>query len=97
VLYGFDPASGLHLIAREGRLFEVAPGDLRTVSTILFAGNAGTGDGRPIGINNAGEVVFRLTFTDGSSGIFLTGVPEPAALLTLLGAFLILRRRPHLR
>src|SRR5258706_1988982 len=43
-LWGYDPASGLHPIAAIGQSLEVAPGDVRTISDLLFQTGAGTGD-----------------------------------------------------
>jgi hypothetical protein len=77
----------LQLIARTGDLLELAPGDSRTISELAFAGATGNGDGRASGFNNAGHVAFRATFTDGSSGIFVSNavaVPEPSTFLLLL-------------
>jgi hypothetical protein len=81
---GFDPASGLHLIAREGQAVEVAPNDFRVFSAIFHNGGAATGEGRPISINDSGQVGFTLLFTDGSSGIFLTAVPGPSSVLLFI-------------
>jgi hypothetical protein len=72
----------LTLIARTGDTIELAPGDVRTVSDLTFMTNAsgpirsGLEDGRPAGFNDAGQVAFAATFTDGSSGIFVTIGPD---------------------
>jgi len=83
-LWVYDPASGVHYIARIGDLFEVLPGDSRTIGSFSFASN---------GLNDAGELALKLGFTDGSSGIFLTNVPEPAILMAIASSALVLRRR----
>ena len=68
-----SPAGVWTLIIRAGDLFEVAPGDFRTVGVngLTFAGVSGGEDGRPTGFNDAGQLAFRATFTDGSSGLFV--------------------------
>ena len=85
----------MQLIARRGDLLEVAPGDFRTISGLNlvngFSLDSGTGnsDGRPSGFNNLGQLAFQASFTDGSSGIFvsnLVAVPEPDAAASMLGS-----------
>jgi hypothetical protein len=96
-LYLFDPILGPVMIAREGNLFDVGGGVFRTIADegIQFA--AGRNDDTINGLSNNGTLVFRLTFTNGSSGIFTANVPvpEPAALsLLALGTTVLhLRRR----
>jgi hypothetical protein len=94
-LWGYDPDSGVHLIARAGDAFEVAPGDIRTISGLSIPINAGTGDGRPNSLNDSGQLAVTFRFTDGSSGVFLTGVPEPSsiALVSIITATLLSSRR----
>jgi len=96
-----DPSGVLKLIARTGDMLDVDDGlgtDFREISGLSFAGNTGNGDGRPSGFNNLGQLAFLTTFTDGTSGIFvsnLVAIPEPSTLL--LGALatmgVLLKRR----
>ncbi|MCA9278062.1 MAG: hypothetical protein H6815_04650 [Phycisphaeraceae bacterium] len=68
------PVSRVEIIARLGDTIEVAPGDMRTISGIAFADgngfNAGGTDGRPSMLQDNGAIVYRLDFTNGTSGIF---------------------------
>jgi hypothetical protein len=89
---------GLKLIVREGDLFDVDPGigvDNRTILSITFTKGSGGEDGRGLSFNDAGLLVFGLSFTDGSSGVFTASlpIPEPALLGLALPALLMLRRR----
>ncbi|MEZ6191242.1 MAG: hypothetical protein R3C45_08120, partial [Phycisphaerales bacterium] len=77
-IFATDLAGTLHLIAREGDLFDVNPdpliADNRTISLLNFVGNSGGSDGRATGLNNAGQLVFRLVFTDGTQGVFVASI-----------------------
>lgn len=92
-----DEAGELHLLVRAGDLIEVAPGDVRQIRSIPTGVTAweisGGDDGRPIILNDQGEVALRLSFTDESSGIFVISIPEPLAITLLPATALLLRRR----
>jgi hypothetical protein len=84
-LWATDRAGELQLIARTGDLLEVAPGDFRTIRLPFFDPSngisTGNSDGRPSFFNNRGQLAFAATFTDGSSGIFVSNrvaIPEPS-------------------
>jgi hypothetical protein len=88
-LFISDPALGGRLIAREGGPFDVGSGDFRTITGIDFL--EGRSNNASTGLSNDGTLAFRLTFTDGTSGIFTaTIVPEPDALPLLAFAGLTL-------
>jgi hypothetical protein len=98
------PDGAMELIAQSGDVFDLGGGDLRTIfSLTLYSGtiltSSGGEDGRPMAFNDAGQLTFRMTFTDGASGVFLAAVPEPAAwgLFGLggaaAGAWCLARRR----
>ena len=59
-----DAQNRLTLVARVGALFQVRPGDERTVHSIAASR-----------IDEDGQVVLRLEFSTGTSGIFIAGLP----------------------
>ncbi|MEZ6193654.1 MAG: hypothetical protein R3C45_20620 [Phycisphaerales bacterium] len=79
-IWATDIDGNLHLVLREGSLFDVSDDplieDLRTVSSMGM--HVGTEDGRPVGFNNAGQIALLLTFTDGTSGVFVANIGLPA-------------------
>ena len=102
-LWAQSTTGDLKLIAREGDLLEVAPGDFRTIDFLLFASGVGDDEGRARGLNDQGQIAFHARFTDGSGGVFVSNVvaiPEPSAsdltvcaLLVVIGIFLVARRQ----
>jgi hypothetical protein len=79
-IWAQDLQGSLRLIVREGDLLEVAPGDVRTVSSADIIINSGGEDGYASSFNDLGQLAFWASFTDGSSGAFvsnLVAVPEP--------------------
>lgn len=91
-IWGQDRSGRLRLVAREGDLLEVAPGDVREIEQLLFASAAGGGDGRATGVNDFGQVAFGAIFTDRTSGVFVSTaltIPELGAS-TLLWTALVL-------
>ena len=88
ILFAGLPGS-LTQIVREGDLIDVDAGlgiDLRTVASagIGFLAASGGQDGRGMSFNDNGLLAYRLTFTDNSTGIFMSSLtaeaPEPAAV-----------------
>lgn len=80
-LWVHDQSGDLRLVLREGDTVEVQPGDFRIVSGyVLTFLRSGGQDGKKEILNDAGQLVLTLAFTDGSSGIFITTVPEPSSL-----------------
>jgi hypothetical protein len=99
-IWAEDVLGELHLIARMGDLLEVAPNDFRTIVAMdlfgTFTGGFGNESGYSSGFNERGQVAFSASFTDGTSGIFvsdLVAVPEPSAFFLLsIGSASLLRR-----
>jgi hypothetical protein len=61
----------LKLIARKGQAIEVAPGSTKTIASLSL--NSGTNeDGHGSAFSDRGELAFAATFTDGSSGVFVS-------------------------
>jgi len=86
-IWAEDRQRELFLIAREGELLEVEPGDFRTIESLSFLGGTGNDDGRQSAFNDLGQLAFQARFTDGTEGIFvsnLVAVPEPSNLLLIL-------------
>lgn len=97
------PAVGELMIAREGDLFDVGGGDFRTIAAggtgIFFVNGgvnfyAGHSDDAMTGLSNDGTLAFRLSFTDGTSGIFTaTIVPEPGAMVLVAAGLMLVGGR----
>lgn len=69
--------------------------DLRTVSgAYIRLGQSGS-DGYSDGLNDRGDLAVHLTFEDGSTGIFITTIPEPASMVVLAISLVCLSRRPR--
>jgi hypothetical protein len=72
-LWATDVDGNLTLIARVGGTIEVAPGDVRTISSVSMLTNHADDDGRARSINDLGQIAFKAIFTDSTNGIFLSG------------------------
>lgn len=98
-LWATDLAGQLHLIGRVGGELSaeyLGLGFSKTLASLSFTGGSGNEDGLPSGFNERGQVAFYATFTDGSSGVFVSNVvavPEPTALLLMVGALGAVDRR----
>jgi formylglycine-generating enzyme required for sulfatase activity len=74
-IWASDRTGVLQLIARSGDLLEVAPGDFRTISALRLGSGYIESIPRPANaspFNDFGQVAFTATFTDGSSGVFVS-------------------------
>jgi hypothetical protein len=85
-LWAQDQNGNLRLVLREGDLFEVAPGDFRTVSLITFQSQSAGGEGLARGFNDNYQLALHLTFTNNTSGIFVAqvSVPEPGSIISAM-------------
>ncbi|MEZ6191257.1 MAG: PEP-CTERM sorting domain-containing protein [Phycisphaerales bacterium] len=83
-IWATDPGGRLRLIVRLGDIIDVNDDplieDWRTVSGMDLVTGSGGDDGLASSFNRWGELVYSLKFTDGSSGIFVATVPEPATV-----------------
>jgi hypothetical protein len=77
-IWATDPTGHLHLIAREGDLFDVSNDplnpDLRTISFLSLLIGSGGEDGKATSFSDAGQLAFSARFTDGSEGIFVATI-----------------------
>lgn len=77
-VWATDSDGLLQLIVRKGDLFNVNDDepieDLRTISNPSLFTNSGNEDGRRSSLNGIGQIAFKLEFTDGSQGIFISNV-----------------------
>jgi hypothetical protein len=82
-IFGLDAAGELRLVVASGQAIDVSdtPGspDFRTIRLLSFASGGGTANN---GFNDLGQVAFRATFTDGTTGVFVSDrlVPPPFVL-----------------
>lgn len=84
-LWATDLAGHIKLIAREGDPFDVNPDpfveELKTIKSLIYADARETGNnGLSPSFNDAGQLAFRLNFTDGTSGIFVATLGLPGDL-----------------
>jgi len=88
-IFATDLSGQMLLVAAEGTRLDINPdplvNDFRVISSLSS----------DIVLNNAGELAFRATFTDGTSGIYVASVPAPGAvgLFGVMGLVAVRRRR----
>jgi hypothetical protein len=79
-IFATDMNGKLQKIVADGDFIEVSPGVFRQVVNLSFQGDKELR--RQTGLNDLGQVAFQASFSDGTSGLFvssLVAVPEPAA------------------
>ena len=73
-----DLEGNLHLVAREGDDLDVDDSpdgvDIRTIAVLPFSSGSGSSDGRSRRLNEQGDVSFAASFTDGTSGVFVSSL-----------------------
>jgi hypothetical protein len=93
-LWIHDQHGALHLVAKEGDLLEISPGDLREITQLEFQSRTFGGRNTEIPrFNDRGQVVFFAAFNNGSSGLFVSSplvVPEPGSGCLLLAVSITL-------
>ena len=70
---------------------------MRTILSLAFVTGSGNDDGRPSAFNDRGQLAFAATFTDGTSGVFvsdLVAIPEPTAALLIVVAVVSMALQP---
>lgn len=92
-IWALDSSNQLTLIVREGEAMDVDDGptiDMRIIAalnnSLASYGVSGNDDARGSAFNDYGQLAFSATFSDGSSGIFVSNVlavPEPKASTAL--------------
>ncbi len=88
-------AGMLMKVARAGDNFEVGPGDTRVIRSVDVQGSGVESFEPTPALNDSGQLAIRLSFTDGSVGVFLFQVPTPGSgsVLILVAMTAIRRRR----
>jgi len=68
---------------------------VRVVELLKLNAGGSSDEGIQSALNDAGQLTFGARFTDGSEGVFVAVVPEPATALlaAAVGALVALRRR----
>lgn len=95
-IWATNPSGEIKLIARENDIFDVNGDplidDFRTIQSLNLISASNENEGTSF--NDAGQLVFQLSFTDGTSGIFVATIPEPGTLGLLgVGMGLVAGRR----
>jgi len=76
-LFAEDINGDLQLVARTGDLLDVDSGpsvDERIITSLFFYGRTGNEDGRRSGFSDTGQLAFSATFSDGTSGVFVSSL-----------------------
>lgn len=75
-ILGYDPSSGVAVLAKVGDTVRLGPGDERTLSAIAVATSGANGqDGYATQLNDDGVFAYHATFSDHSEAILTTRVP----------------------
>ncbi len=92
-----DSNGTISLVARHGDLFDVNDDptieDLKTITWVDYRGHSTGDNGHETSFNDAGELALRMRFSDGTEGVFVATIPEPATGMTILFGVLGVMRR----
>jgi len=92
---------GIWVATRTGQLIPIAVtqdtfnvnGDVKTIGGVSLLNSAVEGY-RASSLNDEGVLVYRLVFSDGTSGVLTTTVPEPGTLMILVvGSAILIGQR----
>lgn len=86
--FASTPDGQLKPLVLPGDTIEVSPGDQREVERArMNAHNSGNADGLPSVMNDNGEVLVYVRFTDGTSGLFVSDLVRDPLVPSLVGDF----------
>ncbi len=93
-----DQAGTLHPLAVADNYFDINDDplmeDIRIIDSVFLTTGYQRDNGKPSGLNDAGQIVFSLGFRYGGQGIFVATIPEPGTLgVLVVGVGLILGKR----
>ena len=98
-LWVTDRQGNLRLILKNGDQINVSNDplieDIRTIFSIRMSSGSSRDDGRATSFNDAGQVALQLLFSDGSEGIVVATIPEPASMMLFSAGLGIFCRRGH--
>lgn len=76
-LWATDVTGQLTSVVQVGAVMEVAPNDLRTVKEIALGPANDNRTAQRYAINDRGQIAFAASFTDGTSGVFVSDAVAP--------------------
>ncbi|MFG0256431.1 MAG: choice-of-anchor tandem repeat NxxGxxAF-containing protein [Phycisphaerales bacterium JB043] len=79
-VWATDSRGEIHLVARTGQQFTVAPGDDRTILGIEAAFSSGGDNGGFLSLTDDGRFAYKLTFTDNSQAIVVSSIEADPSL-----------------
>jgi hypothetical protein len=95
-LWATDPDGNLVKVCAVGDQIDVGGGVLKTVLQVVISEDSMHNTEIPsLTFNDAGQLAFSATFTDGTDGVFVATVPQPNLIPVLAFATPLLLRRRH--
>jgi hypothetical protein len=74
-IWATDASGNLHLVAHSGDEFAVGPGDEREIALLKLNPGGSSEEGNLSALNDVGQLVFALSFTDGSEAVVVATIP----------------------